>query len=187
MRRIMIGDKVHDIDISDGKGARAFGMNGGGGMSVWLDGVLVGTNCYFDSRYGLDGTVRYRREGDVVQGDMRYLFMVDDPIYDRLKMLSDISFGPALIDSLSKEQRIETILLGLRLQPVMGICHGYQFGKELTMESFCVTFDSQMLVAYSSRHNGYLARDILSLMKTRDWEFRPVYRAVRRALWRYFS
>lgn len=184
-RKIKIDGVVHSIDISDGNGILPFSMNGAGGMTVIIDGKRVTHNGFVGFRERcLDGSVNFKHVCKVRNLSNYNYWCIDDKNHDNL---SDIhKLGWEDIEKLGDLFRRNVILWGLRYEPIECIENGYRFGRELTFNDFCVTFDDKSLVVYKSSHNGYIAPDYLKL-DSGDEGFEQIHRQIVKSIKNYFS
>ena len=180
MRKIKLDGKLYSIDISDGKGIHSFSMNGGGGMDIYIDGKCLFGQGYIENKRCLDGKVNYTRT------DKEYFspnLVIDDKRYDNLIDINRLSQEDIL--KLEDKDRIKTVLFGLHYDYLNYFNTGYTFGKEITFDRFCITYNNKELVVYGSNHNGYIKPDYLHLTE-RDESFSKVFNAVRKRIKEYF-
>ena len=184
MRKIKIDNKIHDFDISDGKGNLSFGCNGVGGMRAYLDGKNISDNCFVENHNMLDGEVNFKEETKVINFSFYKYFTINDERNTKLLKI--------LIHNKYKEitfkEKIKTVLFGLKYFDINYIAEGYHFGKELTYKDFCICFNGQSMVIFASNHNGYIVPDYLELQKDKDSKnFNIVYRVIKRSIKKYFD
>ncbi len=183
-RKIKLDGVVKSIDISDGIGEMEFSMNGAGGMTFVIDGRKWSDNCFCENKNMLDGKVNFTHERQTRNFSWYELFKVDDERLIDLQEIHRLDYEQC--KQLDHEKKIKTILFGLKYFAPKYFCHGYRFGKEITYEDFCITFDSGSIVVYTSTHNGYIAPDYLVLSKT-DKGFTKIYSAIKKSVNNYFG
>lgn len=184
MRKIKLDGKVKTIDISDGVDGMSFGMNGAGGMTFVIDGKKYSDNCYCENKNMLDGKVNFTHEQQTRNFNWCEIFRVDDVRLKELQKIHKLNYEQC--EKLDQSKKIKTILFGLKYFTPKYFNDGYRFGKEITYEDFCVTFDKNTIIAYKASHNGYIAPDYLILAKT-DEGFNKVFNAIKKSIMREFN
>jgi len=184
MRKIKIDHKIHEFDISDGKGEISFGCNGVGGMRANIDDKQVSDNCFVENHNMLDGKVNFKAVNETRNFSFYKLFHIDDERYEKLKEIHPQDWKK--YKKIPLKDRIKTILFGLKYFDIDYICEGYYFGKELTYEDFCVAFNKNEISVFSSKHNGFIAPNYIELKKN-DNDFSIVYQAIKKSIKKYFD
>lgn len=183
-RTIIFNDERCGFDCSDGVDTMPFGMNGIGGMTVKIEqpsGRIIEYDDISVDRRFLDTDVPYMIE--TTQRGLHtstYLKPVLSDLYIDLLLQKD-EVGDVPIEDV-----IRVVELALRTNTLRYIGNGYRFGKELTFDDICITFDSKKIVAYSSHHNGFIAPTILELNKGEE-HFDYVYGLIIESICRWLD
>lgn len=184
MRRIKINNKIHNFDISDGKGDIPFGCNGVGGMRAYLDDKNISDNCFVENHKMLDGKVNFKEKNETINFSFYKSFAIDDIRYEKLKEIHSRDWKE--YGKIPFKEKLKTILFGLKYFDIDYIAEGYHFGKELTYRDFCICFSSYKIVVFASSHNGYIVPDYLEVCKNDD-NFNTVYRTIKKSIKGYFD
>jgi len=186
MRKIKIDNKIHDFDISDGKGNLSFGCNGVGGMRAYLDSRNVSDNCFVENHNMLDGKVNFKEKNETINFSFYKSFAINDIRYKKLKEIHSHDWTEC--GKIPFKEKLNNVLFGLKYFDINHIAEGYHFGKELTYMDFCICFNSQTIIVFASSHNGYIVPDYLELQKEKDNKnFNIVYRAIKKSIKKYFD
>jgi|WetSurMetagenome_2_1015567.scaffolds.fasta_scaffold557229_1 hypothetical protein len=187
MRKIKIDNKVYLFDRSDGKGVYPFGMNGGGGMSIYINHNKVSNNGHVEgSNKMLDGKVNFKKSNEVINFNFTYFLNLNDKNYNKLKEIHSLTWED--IEKIDLQKRLNTVLWGLKYESIEYICSGYRFGRELTYNDFCICFDNEQINIFKSSHNGYIAPDYLTLnIKTNEVSFKKLFNVIKKSIREYFN
>ena len=183
MRKILLNNKVFDIDISDGEGNMKFIMDGAGRQKIYLNNKFIGEG-YVEYRDCLDGTVSYIQDIETKNFSMTKIFKINDKRYERLKNLSNSSIKE--INKVPEANRVLAMKFALKYLPIEHIKEGYLFGKEIVLDYISFAFNKDNIVFFTSNHNGYLAPDILAIDKTHD-KFDYFMKLISDKLHKYFD
>jgi hypothetical protein len=184
MRKIKLDNKIKSIDISDGKGRIPFGMNGVGGMKFVIDGRQIGDNCHCENSRMLDGKVNFRHKRETRNFSYYDIFTIDDENYKKLKKINSLSYED--IKQIDENERIKTVLFGLKYDSLFGFNDGYRFGREITFDNFCVCFSSRKIIVFGSNHNGFIKPDYICIDKEHS-KFRSVFSLIKKRINEYFD
>ena len=184
MRKIKIDNKIHTFDISDGEGNLPFGCNGIGGMKAYLDNVRISNNCFVENCKMLDGKVNFKEKNEIRDFSHYKFFVIDDVRYEKLKEIHSRDLEKYM--KIPIEERVKNILFGLKYFEIDYISDGYRFGRELTYRDFCVCFNRNRIIVFSSRHNGFIVPTYLELQKN-DNNFNIIYRAIKKSIKEYLD
>jgi len=187
MRKIKIDNQIYTIDISDGKGNLPFSMNGVGGKTVIIDSVEKTTNGFvLGTNRMLDGKVNFTydlKKHDFNQYDR---WLINDEKNDEINKIHILTYDE--INNMKFKKKLNIVLWGLKYQDIEYISSGYQFGKEVTYQDFCVCFNRIRVVIFKSSHQGFIAPNYLELnIEANEFVFKKIFSKIKRSINEYLE